>query len=399
MWLGENLRMRAGALTPAAERFLHGWLGEGAACFAGGARGLVSLCRHMERWLELEGIDEEGERRFVEGAGALLGMLLIDHVGDAAHVARGAVHRLRLGQHGYFDPFAAIEQALDAEDVREELARHVALAEAEAASRGPVSRVVTALLAEVERERPDLRLVDHFDLSLSLRTALHGEPLEVDLRRAVESTRDQGMEAVHKVARRLLSMLPGAASEVSDFAELRARLIPRLARGEALGELDAQGQTGLYRAPLTDELVVALLLEYDGRARYVKESELSHWQVSRAEALQIALENLAARSEHARIAASETAHGPLWIARTGDGRDSARVLLKSLYAQLSARCGERIVVSMPHRDTFFACAGDNRALVQALAHKTAHDAERAPHRLSARLFQLTATGVLECALE
>ena len=65
---------------------------------------------------------------------------------DGAYVARGAVHRVRLGKHGFFDPFAAVDRALDAASVRVELAHQVALAEAEANTRGPISRVVGALL-------------------------------------------------------------------------------------------------------------------------------------------------------------------------------------------------------------------------------------------------------------
>lgn len=397
MWLRDDLRRRAGELAGPAERFMSEWLGGEAAAFRGGQSGLVALCEHMERWLACDAeIDDEGERRFVEGAGALLGVLLIDHVGDAQHRARGAVHRLRLGKHGYFDPFAAVDQALDARDLRGELARQVALAEAEAATRGPVSRVVSALLEQLARERPDLHVADHFDLSLSLQSDAQDDKLEIDLQRAVESTRDQGMDAVQTVARRLLSMLPGAASVVSDFAEVSARLMPRLARADALRELHGHAQGGgLYAAPLTEELVVALLIEYEGRARYVKRREVEAWGLDEHEAIDVSLKNLAACSAAARIAPSATAHGPLWVARTGDGRDSARVLLKSLYGQLSLRMGGPVFVSMPHRDTFLACAGDNPQLRQALAEKTAHDAARAPHRLSARLFQLTATGVLE----
>jgi uncharacterized protein YtpQ (UPF0354 family) len=394
MWLTDSLRTRGGALAPAAECLLRGWLGDDASAFRGGARGLLLLCDHMEHWLGLDAVDEEAERGFVEGAGALLGLLLIDHVGDAAHVARGGVHRLRLGKHGFFDPFAAVDRALDADSVRGELAKQVALAEAEAASRGPISRVVSGLSLAVAHKRPDLALADHFDLTLWLRTADGGEPVEVDLTRAVESTREQSLDAVSAVVDKLLSMLPGGREVALDFAEARTRLVPRLARGESLRELGA-GSGALYAKKLTDELVVALLVEYDGRARYVKSRELEAWDVRPEQALELAIENLSLRSERTRIACTETEHGPLWVARTGDGRDSARVLLASLYAALTEKLGTHVFVGLPHRDTFFACAGENQALVQELARRTAHDAERAPHRLSARLFKLTSSGVLE----
>ena len=396
LWLSDSLRTRAGQLAPAAERFLGDWLGPEAAVYPGGARGLVGLCRHMEHWLDLEQVGEEDERRFVEGAGALLALLLIEHVGDARHEARGEKHRLRLGAHGYFDPFAAVERALDADDVRGELARQVGLAEAEARNEGPVSRVVSALLDAVARERPDLRLDDHFDLSLALRGGPRDERLEIDLERAVESTRDQGIDAVARVTDRLVTMLSGAREAELDIADVRQRLVPRLARADMLRELQGQAAGGLYATPLTGELVVALMLEYDGRARYVRTQELAAWAMSHDEALTLALSNLATRSSHARIACTETAHGALLVARTGDGRDSARVLLKSLHRALSARLGVgEVYVGIPHRDTFFACSGRNPELVRELARRTARDAERAPHRLSPRLFQLTATGVCE----
>lgn len=395
-WLTDSLRTRAGALAPAAERFLRGWLGAEASAFRGGARGLILLCDYMEHWLGLDAVDEEAERGFVEGAGALLGLLLLDHVGQtvhASHVARGGVHRLRLGQHGSFDPFAAVDRALDAESVRDELARQVTLAEAEAAQRGPISRVVSTLLLALAHKRPDLTFADHFDLTLWLRGTDGDEPFELDLTRAVESTREQSIDAVHGVVDKLLSMLPGGGDAVLDFADARTRLVPRLARGESLRELGT-GHGALFGKQLTDELVVALLVEYQGRARYVKNRELEGWGVRPERALELALDNLSLRSERTRIACTHTDHGALWVARTGDGRDSARVLLKSLYDALTEKLGAHLLVSIPHRDTFFACTGENEALVQELARRTAHDAARAPHRLSARLFKLTAGGLL-----
>ena len=393
LWLSASLRSRASVLAPTAERFLSEWLGDEARAFRGGAPGLIALCRHMERWIFRDDVGEESERRFVEGAGALLGLLLIEHLGDAQHVARGSVHRLRLGRHGFFDPFAAVDGALDAEDVRAELSRQVAIAEAEARTRGPVSRVVVTLLGLIERERPDLHFDEQFESSLWLRCAESGERIEIDLRRAIESTRDQDEQAVREVARRLLAMLPGAPEPRAELDEVRARIVPRLARGDALRELATHPDNALFSAPLSDELRIALLIEHDGRARYVQQRELARWSIAEATLLELARENLAARSARARLGAIETAHGPLLIARTGDGRDSARVLLKSLFGALSARVGGRVFVGVPHRDTFLACGEGDPALFAELARRTAEDAARAPHRLSERVYELTADGL------
>lgn len=391
-WFSASLRARASVLAPTAERFLEDWLGEQASSFRGGAEGLRALCRHMELFVYRDDVGEEAERRFVEGAGALLGVLLIDHLGDAEHSARGAVHRLRLGRHGFFDPFAAIDRALDARDIRAELAQQVALAEAEARACGPVSRVVHALLGAIERERTDLTYDAQFECSLWLRSS-EGEPVEIDLRRAVDSTRDQGAEAVANVAQRLLAMLPGAPEASVGLDEVRARLVPRIARADALRELARTHP--LHAQPLTEELQIALLIEFEGRARYVQQRELDAWGLDDDEARRLALDNLATRSAQARLATTDTEHGPLLVARTGDGRDSARVLLGGLYRALAERLGQRICVGVPHRDTFFACSASNQALQRELARRTAHDAERAPHRLSARVFELTSRGLRE----
>ena len=78
------------------------------------------------------GSDDEGERQFVAGAGAYLGLLLLDHLPNGAHVANGGEHRLRLSAHGFFDPFAAVADALNAHDAPRALLAAIKRAEAEA---------------------------------------------------------------------------------------------------------------------------------------------------------------------------------------------------------------------------------------------------------------------------
>jgi uncharacterized protein YtpQ (UPF0354 family) len=320
---------------------------------------------------------------------------LIEHVVDAAHVSAHGQHRVRLGAHGFFDPFAAVDRALDAPDVRRALAREIESAEAEARAEGPISRLVAAFAALLRAERPDLALAGQFDCTLSLRVRVSDEMLELDLQRAVESTREQSAHAVQSVARRLLSILPGAPpAEPEALRDIHSRLLPRLARSEALLQLTAQGQSVLFARPLLAELAVALLVEHEGRARYVRTDELTSWGLDAQEAHALALENLRDRSQRARIVREPLAAGELLVARSGDGRDSARVLLPELFAELSARLGPKIAVALPHRDTFFACsAGDDPGLMRGMAERAAHDCARAPHGLSPSLFSLSSTGL------
>jgi uncharacterized protein YtpQ (UPF0354 family) len=253
--------------------------------------------------------------------------------------------------------------------------------------------VAANLVTALERERQDLELDDLFECTLKLRLRESGEPVEVDLKRAVDTTRDQGADAVERVTQRLLSMLPGAPEVRLERAELEARLMPRLVRTDTVRDLSSSGKHLLASRPFTDDLSIALLLEYEGRARYVRGDELEAAGMGFGDALSLARKNLAARSERARIVRSDTPHGPLFVARTGDGRDSARVLLATLYAELRARLGPAIAVGIPHRDTFMACPAENSALLGALSQRVRDDAQRAPHRLSERLYLLSEAGL------
>ena len=71
----------------------------------------------------------------------------------------------------------------------------------------------------------------------TLRSEGSTEPVEIDLKRAVESTRDQDTRAVNNVATRLLSMLPGSQEIGSTLEDARQRLMPRLVRADSLREL------------------------------------------------------------------------------------------------------------------------------------------------------------------
>mgnify|MGYP003438787139 CR=1 FL=1 len=115
-WI-DALASRSGPLHTAATEF---------AAFYGlerdpprGVGGLHALSRlingaRLERHeVNEDAVDEDAvDRDFVTGAGAYLGLLLLDHLQDGSHVTSSGEHRLRLGEHGFFDPFAAVAKAL-----------------------------------------------------------------------------------------------------------------------------------------------------------------------------------------------------------------------------------------------------------------------------------------------
>lgn len=346
----------------------------------------------MQRFLSIEEVDEDGERQFVEGAGAFLGLILIVHVGDASHAARGGAHRIRLRKHGFFDPFSAIDRALDAEHVRKGLAQEVILAESEAEGTGPISRVVRALERALHESGSDLKICEQFEGLLVLESTRDGTRIDVDLQRAIETTRDQSADSAARVAQRYLSMLPGANQPSESADTLRSRLLPRLVRSDVIKDLSISGQNALFAAPYVGELSIAILVQESGRARYLRQTELALLELDAAAVVSLAAQNLEACAGDMLLKPCGDLDG-VFVARTGDGRDSARLLLPLLYPKLSEKLGPHLCVGVPHRDTFFVCRAEDAQAVRALCERTAQDAARAPHKLSEHPFMLGPDGL------
>lgn len=348
-----------------------------------GARGLAWLARRIDAHASQDASVQE-DAAFVEGAGALLGAILIDHAGDGAHAARDGVHRVRVGARGFYDPFAAIERALDADSARESLVTDVAIAEAEAREASGVGLAAATFERILAEQRPDLQVVDRFER----RAWLTGE-IEVDLGRAIDASEGQGAAALERSLAKLVSMLPGgSASRGVERDEAMRRLVPRVVRSEALADVGE----GVFLRELAHGASIALLLAYDDRARFVREVELTGWGLTADDALTIARENLASRSENARFAGVDGVVGTLVVARSGDGLDAARLLLPGLHSVLAPELGPRFLVAVPHRDALYACADEPtmRAVIEGVA---ADASARAPHAITAGLFAVDAHGV------
>jgi hypothetical protein len=131
-WI-ESLRLRCGPLTDAASVFAAMLGVEGDPPH--GPLGLLLLARAVERHLsddpQAELLSEpDDDRMFVELGGSYLALLLSHELTCAQHAQIGGQHGIHLGKGGFYDPFAALERVLAADDVRAALAHEVALAEA-----------------------------------------------------------------------------------------------------------------------------------------------------------------------------------------------------------------------------------------------------------------------------
>jgi hypothetical protein len=373
-WL-DALEDVGGRLVPAARVFVDS---ERPPPPGSGAQGIRWLATQLEDFVDRETNDVEDDL-FVEGAGALLGLLLIDHLGGQTRERDGR-HRVQLGRFGWFDPFGAIQDALDAEDPRSCLSQYLTAAEREAAEEGPVSRVVRAFAEALEHERPDLGIQSQFELTVDLDNGA-----SVDLGRLEHVARDRDDQATTEAARRIISMLPGAGpQEATPWHEAAGRLLPRLVSARFLESLP--GDQELYAEQLGHDVHVTLQLRYESRARYVRASEVDAWALGRSAALQQAVENLMGKSRSLRL--EPVAEGVLRV-RQGDGLDGARLLLPDLAARLARLQEQRWIAAAPHRDVLLLAHG---AAVNQLARQAQDAAQRAPHPVSGSLFVLTPHG-------
>jgi uncharacterized protein YtpQ (UPF0354 family) len=331
---------------------------------------------------------DEDERSFVEGAGAYFGLILLDHFDNSAHQVRDGVHRLRLGRHGSFDPFASIERVMQASQVRRALFAEVALAEAEAEGRGPIARV----FQETERQLlacDDVRVIECFDKKLW--ADFNGARVELDLTRIIEIARGESADTLQSAVRRLCTALQPSGPRAEAWEAVRARIFPRLVGPSFIDALPDPKSLHLQR--LAREVWVTLVLRYEGRARYVREDEMETWSKDGAQPRAQALLNLAHTYERARLSRHDTQDGPLVIAESRDGHDAARLLLPGVHSLLVHELGGPCVVGIPHRDTLLAAPITNRAMVATLRERVDEAARRAPHAISSRLLIVAADGI------
>jgi len=373
-WLN-TLEDVGGRLVPAARDFVDS---QRPPLPGTGAPGIRWLAAQLEDFVDRE-TDGGDDDRFVEGAGALLGLLLIDHLGGRTR-ERDGCHRVQLGRFGWFDPFRSIQEALDAEDPRACLSEYLSVAEREAAEDGPVSRVVRVFANTLGDERPDLDIESQFELTVDLNNGA-----SVDLARLERVARDQDDDAATEAARRIISMIPGAdTQEEISWNEAVTRLLPRLVSENFLAALPAE-QT-LYVDAVGEDVHVALQLRYGTRARYVRCAEVDAWALERAAARQQAIENLAEKSRSLRL---ERITPDILRVRQGDGLDGARLLLPDLAARLAKVRLGTWVAAAPHRDVLLLAHGDAFGELS----KRAEDAvQRAPHPVSAAIFAITPQG-------
>lgn len=368
----------AGAFRAPARRFCRRFLGDD---IPRGVEGLIALCGGIDRFVA-EG-DPADDDAFLEGAGALLAVIVIAaHPGRARHAEGNGVHRLMLGEHGCCDPFATITRALEGEvRARRILTEALGRAEAEMAGLGPIARLSRAFEEALSAERPDLRVVRRFD-----RERVLSDETTVDLTKAIEATADVPASAelppaVMQAARKLVDMLPGGGGAAISADDALAKVCPRLIAP------DFASEAALHTVPFRGALQIALVLRMGERARFVLASDLPRWSLDPDALLLRALDNLALASRTAKVHREP----PLLYLRSGDGLDSARLLLPGLHQTMSPELGETFLAAVPHRDVLLLARTEHADVLRARAED---DYARAPHRVSSALYAVSASGIV-----
>lgn len=364
-----------GRLVPEARDFLLSQLPPLPSKGVPGVRWLANL---LEDFVDRDS-DGAQDDRFVEGAGAFLGLLLIDHLGGSTHEREGC-HRIQLGRFGWFDPFGAIQEALDADDPRKCLSEYLSIAELEARAKGPVSRVVRVFAEELSQARPDLSITSQFELTVDLDNGA-----SVDLTRLERVARDQDDDSATEAARRIISMLPGAeATEATPWSEAAPRLLPRLVSREFVESLPAEQD--LYLRAIGHDVLLALQLRYGARARYLRRTEVEGWALDADTTQERSIQNLAAKSRALHL---EPMSDGILRVRQSDGLDGARLLLPDLAARLERLNPGDWFAAAPHRDVLLLA---QQPALGELSKRAQDAALRAPHPVSASVFAITPQG-------
>lgn len=157
-----------------------------------------------------------------------------------------------------------------------------------------------------------------------------------------------------------------------DFEDVKPDLMPSV-RPRGLIErmrLDAmvKGETPpeIAHQPLTEHLVVCFVYDLPNSIQFVMQDTFESWNITPYEAMEIALENLAARECPLMVLGEG-----FYIIETGDSYDATRLLLKDRVRKLSF---QGLPVAMPvSRNTLFLTGSDDEKglgiMLQLAEHK------------------------------
>jgi hypothetical protein len=134
-----------------------------------------------------------------------------------------------------------------------------------------------------------------------------------------------------------------------------------------------------------------IVLDLPHTMHYVTSGRLEQWELSPAEAFEIADRNLAAGSSHLEIETAELWPGQPLLIGFHDGYDAARITVKECRQQIAKELGPWFWVALPARDYLLACSSNiNRRTHRAFCRHIESVFETLPYPLSPEVFAVSA---------
>lgn len=183
-------------------------------------------------------------------------------------------------------------------------------------------------------------------------------------------------------------LLRDAATLVGHFSwgEAKPILLPQLMPEAFLEQLPLAGR------PFAPGVRIGLVIDAPSGYRYVRRDELEEWGLRFDPVLAVALDNLITRSEGLSIRAYFGADHLLMLA-TGDGYDSARILLPRWRTLAAEHLGLPFRFGIPHRDLLICWSAGADPDAQAFYRaRIAEDFQREPYPLCPLPLEINSEG-------
>jgi hypothetical protein len=234
-------------------------------------------------------------------------------------------------------------------------------------------------LVKLERSEP----------TFSIRINGHWASLENLYRLSVQHP-GQLSRQVERWITELLRASEGTPDEKASFEELKPRILPMVLGGAPGGAIGAATVSQV----LVEGLSVAYAVDSEQTIAYISRKLFDSWKMAIDDLHQVALTNLAARSEAIQAHAGQDEEGNvnLVLIQTMDGYDASRILLPNLHDRLREHLGSPFVAGIPNRD-ILVCFRDDPATLERMSRQIQQDYRTMPHQVADSLFLLTADGI------
>jgi len=185
------------------------------------------------------------------------------------------------------------------------------------------------------------------------------------------------------------------AQQPKTWADAKEMVYLQIAPQSYLQPLIANTQ--LIHRPLTEGILVAVVLDAADGYGYVRREDREKWQVSEAELFDQAQKNLERSAREIRLHEGRSSDKLLAI-QENDGYDAARLLVPSVRKHAAELLGEPFLVGIPHRDFIVMWSTANSPEFHRSTRDTlASDFATQPYSISGDVFEVWADGRIQRA--